>query len=138
MAAEANRVLKAAWSEAGHERKHVSTTGNSKRSREIWQRRWVTDRWCETRIQPEDLGYGMRGIKELAVVPVSHEQSHNSAGCWPSIAVVGKPRCAHEVGWKLSQYELGTREASLLDDRGAMLASHANNLSLLEERETCS
>ena len=30
----------------------VSIDGNWKRSREIWQRPWVTDPWCETASKP--------------------------------------------------------------------------------------
>jgi HD-GYP domain-containing protein (c-di-GMP phosphodiesterase class II) len=85
-------------------------------------------------IQPEDLGYGLRGIRELAIVPVSSTIAQ--LGWLLAINRSGRQAamCA-EVGWKLSQHELGTREASLLCTAAAMLASHANNLALLAERE---
>lgn len=38
--------------------------------------------------------------------------------------------------WRLNQHEFGTSEASLLSTAAAMLASHQNNLSLFQERET--
>ena len=41
----------------------------------------------------------------------------------------------HQPICKLSQNELGTNEASLINTAAAMLASHAHNLSLLDERE---
>lgn len=85
-------------------------------------------------IHADDLGYGLRGINELAVVPVSNTIAQLG---W-LLAINRSSRqaamCA-EVGWKLSQYELGTREASLLCTAAAMLGSHANNLALLAERE---
>lgn len=85
-------------------------------------------------IQSDDLGYGIRGIKELAVVPVSTTIAQ--IGWLLAINRSGRQAAMNsEVGWKLSQYELGTREASLLSTAAAMLASHANNLALLEERE---
>ncbi len=85
-------------------------------------------------IQSEDLGYGLRGIKELVLVPVSSTIAQ--LGWLLAINRSGRQAamCA-EVGWKLSQHELGTREASLLCTAAAMLASHANNLALLAERE---
>jgi HD-GYP domain-containing protein (c-di-GMP phosphodiesterase class II) len=86
-------------------------------------------------ILPEDLGFGLRGIKELAIVPVSTTIAQ--LGWLLAINRSGRQAAMNaEVGWVLSQYELGTREASLLCTAAAMLASHANNLSLLEERET--
>ncbi|MCH2114010.1 MAG: HD-GYP domain-containing protein [Pirellulales bacterium] len=42
----------------------------------------------------------------------------------------------HEPICRLSQNELGTNEASLINTAAAMLASHAHNLALLEARES--
>ena len=85
-------------------------------------------------IHDEDLGYGLKGIRELAIVPVSTNIAQ--LGWLLAINRSGRQAvlCA-EVGWILSQHELGTREVSLLCTAAAMLASHANNLALLEERE---
>jgi HD-GYP domain-containing protein (c-di-GMP phosphodiesterase class II) len=125
--------LKAEWSDVGH----------AKKSFDKWQLEALTrdlsvamgDRpLVRNGIQPEDLGYGIRGMKELAIVPVS--TNFAQIGWLLAINRSGRQAamCA-EVGWKLSQYELGTREASLLTTAAAMLASHANNVALLEERE---
>ncbi len=38
--------------------------------------------------------------------------------------------------WRLNQHEFGTSEATLLSTAAAMTASHANNLSLFQERES--
>jgi HD-GYP domain-containing protein (c-di-GMP phosphodiesterase class II) len=125
--------LKAEWSDAGQGRK----------SFDKWQLEALTrdlslamgDRpLVRNGIQSDDLGYGIRGMKELAIVPVS--TNFAQIGWLLAINRSGRQAamCA-EVGWKLSQYELGTREASLLTTAAAMLASHANNVALLEERE---
>lgn len=85
-------------------------------------------------IAPEDLSFGLKGIKEIAIVPVASTIAQ--LGWLLAINRSGRQAAlCSEVGWKLSQYELGTREASLLTTAAAMLASHANNISLLEERE---
>ncbi len=50
---------------------------------------------------------------------------------------IGTPQEAvHQPICKLSQNELGTNEASLINTAAAMLASHAHNLVLLNERES--
>jgi HD-GYP domain-containing protein (c-di-GMP phosphodiesterase class II) len=85
-------------------------------------------------IHSADLGYDLQGIKELAVVSVSTTIAQ--LGWLLAINRSGRHTSFNsETGWVLSQHELGTREASLLTTAAAMLASHANNLSLLEERE---
>jgi HD-GYP domain-containing protein (c-di-GMP phosphodiesterase class II) len=126
-------LLKAEWSDVGQEKK----------SFDKWQLEALTrdlslamgDRpLVRNGIQEEDLGYNIRGVKELAIVPVST----NFAQIGWLLAINRSDRqtaMSAEVGWKLSQYELGTREASLLTTAAAMLASHANNVALLEERE---
>jgi HD-GYP domain-containing protein (c-di-GMP phosphodiesterase class II) len=125
--------LKAEWSDVGKEQN----------SFDKWQLEALTrdlslamgDRpLVRNGIQDEDLGYDIQGVKELAVVPVS--TNFAQIGWLLAINRSGRQAavCA-EVGWKLSQYELGTREASLLTTAAAMLASHANNVALLDERE---
>ncbi len=42
----------------------------------------------------------------------------------------------HDSIWKLSNNELGSCEASLISTTAAMLASHAHNVALFEERES--
>ena len=126
-------LLKAEWSEAGHERKSFDRWQLEALTRDLATA--MGDRpLVRNGIQADDLGYGIRGVKELAVVPVS--TNFAQIGWLLAINRSGRQAamCA-EVGWKLSQYELGTREASLLTTAAAMLASHANNVSLLEERE---
>jgi len=46
------------------------------------------------------------------------------------------PTVANQSSWRLSQYEFGTNEASLLSTAASMLASHVSNLNLFQERET--
>jgi HD-GYP domain-containing protein (c-di-GMP phosphodiesterase class II) len=125
--------LKAEWSDVGQERKSFDKWQLEALTRELALS--MGDRpLVRNGIQEEDLGYAIRGVKELAIVPVST----NFAQIGWLLAINRSDRqtamCA-EVGWKLSQYELGTREASLLTTAAAMLASHANNVALLEERE---
>lgn len=85
-------------------------------------------------IQPLELGYDIHSIRELAVIPVTTNISR--IGWLVAINRVSD----HSKGFEhsddiLSQNEIGSRETSLLSTAAAMLASHANNLSLLEERE---
>lgn len=125
--------LKAEWSDVGHERKSFDN----------WQLEALTQELSiamddrplvRNGIQPEDLGFGIHGVKELAVVPVS--TNFAQIGWLLAINRSGRQTAmSAEIAWKLSQYELGTREASLLTTAAAMLASHANNIALLEERE---
>ena len=86
-------------------------------------------------IQPEDLGYGLAEHQGIGHCRRFHDIAQ--LGWLLAINRSGRQTAmCTEVGWKLSQYELGTREASLLSTAAAMLASHANNSALLEERET--
>jgi hypothetical protein len=121
--------LKAEWSDAGQENKSFDRWQLEALTRELAQA--MGDRpLVRNGIQPDDLGYNIRGIKELAVVPVS--TNFAQIGWLLAINRSGRQAamCA-EVGWKLSQYELGTREASLLTTAAAMLASNANKVELL-------
>lgn len=125
--------LKAEWSDFGQEKKSFDKWQLEALTHELSLS--MSDRpLVRNGIQEEDLGYALRGIKELAIVPVST----NFAQIGWLLAINRSDRqtaMSAEVGWKLSQYELGTREASLLTTAAAMLASHANNVALLEERE---
>ncbi len=125
--------LMAAWSESARDIPAFEARQLQDLTRDLSQA--MGDRpLVRNSINDEDLGHGLHGIKELAIVPVST----NIARIGWLLAINRSARqaalCA-EVGWKLSQHELGTREASLLCTAAAMLASHANNLTLLEERE---
>ena len=85
-------------------------------------------------IQPLELGFGIRIIRELIVVPVSTSMSH--FGWLIAINRSDRMNRVHtEQACSLSQGELGSRETSLLSTAAAMLGSHANNLTLFEERE---
>jgi HD-GYP domain-containing protein (c-di-GMP phosphodiesterase class II) len=132
-AREGQPHVKAAWSETASEIPAFEPWQLESLTRDLSQ--VMGDRpLVRNSINPEDLGYGLTGIKELAIVPVSSTIAQ--IGWLLAINRSGRQAalCA-EVGWKLSQHELGTREASLLCTAAAMLASHANNLALLEERE---
>jgi len=81
-----------------------------------------------------DYIYDIPGVKHLVLVPVF--MNYSTLG-W-LLAINRNNRRSPGAGerwWKLSQNELGTREASLLSTAAAMLASHAHNLALLDERE---
>ena len=75
------------------------------------------------------------GVREFALVSIASSMGQIgwllAVNRWPTHASLGKdmPR------WRLSQDEFGSSEASLLNTAGAMIASHANNLSLFRERE---
>jgi HD-GYP domain-containing protein (c-di-GMP phosphodiesterase class II) len=126
--------VKASWSEDNNENRTFDNWQLEALTRELAST--MNDRpLVRNAIQPEDLGYSIRGVRELAVVPVTTTIAQ--LGWLLAINRSGRQAAmCNEVGWKLSQYELGTREASLLCTAAAMLASHASNLSLLEERET--
>ena len=85
-------------------------------------------------IQLSELATALPGIREMILVPLARcSECHG----W-FVAVNRKPRVtqdSYQSICKLSQNELGTNEASLLNTAAAMIASHAHNLSLLEERE---
>ena len=86
-------------------------------------------------IEPLELGYGIRGIRELLIVPVTTTISR--IGWLVAINRNNSTQGGYsDTEYILSQNELGSREVSLLTTAAAMLASHASNLSLLEERET--
>ncbi len=76
----------------------------------------------------------LANIREVILIPVSTAQARIG---W----LFAVNRSSQQLDfdndspWKLSQNELGSRETSLLTTAAAMLASHANNLTLLEERE---
>lgn len=81
-----------------------------------------------------DEGHTFPGVQEFTLVTAS-----------TSMATLGwlvaiNRRCPPQLGhhhpiWKLSSYELGTCEASLISTTAAMIASHAHNVALFEERE---
>ncbi len=81
------------------------------------------------------IGVDFPGIREFALV--SSSTAMGQVG-W----LLAVNRChgdeqmiSRYPAWRLSQNEFGSCEASLLNTAGAMLASHANNLSLFRERE---
>jgi len=85
-------------------------------------------------LQSGDHQAELPGIRELILVSVSTDFGQHG---W--LLAVNR-RAAHsdrsyQPMCKLSQNELGTNEASLINTAAAMLASHAHNLSLLDERE---
>ncbi|QEG34208.1 HD-GYP domain-containing protein [Bythopirellula goksoeyrii] len=85
-------------------------------------------------IKPLELGYGIRTVQELIIVPVSTTLTRIG---W--LVAINRNELDSEnstdARWVLSQNELGSRETSLLTTAAAMLGSHSNNLSLFEERE---
>ncbi len=126
-------VVCASW---GTSAKTISTLAN-------WKVEAVTDSisnqlngkpLVRNRIKPLELGYGIRSIRELIIVPVSTTLTRIG---W-LVAInrnEQKTENLSEPKWILSQNELGSRETSLLTTAAAMLGSHSNNLSLFEERE---
>ena len=75
------------------------------------------------------------GVRDFIMVPVL-----NAAVPLGWFLAINRRPEAGEVScplpeWRLSQHEFGTSEASLLSTAAAMIASHANNLSLFQERE---
>lgn len=84
---------------------------------------------------PEDLGYGLAAIRQLVIVPVRAPQAKLGWLLAVNRSAYHEAHCS-ELGWRLSQHELGSRETSLLTTAAAILASHSNNIALLEERET--
>jgi HD-GYP domain-containing protein (c-di-GMP phosphodiesterase class II) len=74
------------------------------------------------------------GIHEFALVSVSTTMA--TLGWLVAInrRLPGQQGHQHPV-WKLSHNELGSCEASLISTTAAMLASHAHNVALFEERE---
>ncbi len=81
-------------------------------------------------------GQGFPGVREYILVPVG---STNVPLGW-FLAINRLPEDQDESHdfpeWRLNQHEFGTSEASLLSTAAAMTASHSNNLSLFQERET--
>lgn len=126
-------VVSAAWDTSG---KASATLAN-------WQVEAVTDSLTSqlngkplvrNRVQPLELGYGIRSIRELIIVPVSTTLTRIG---WLVAINRNKQKTEHQPNpqWILSQNELGSRETSLLTTAAAILGSHSNNLSLFEERE---
>jgi HD-GYP domain-containing protein (c-di-GMP phosphodiesterase class II) len=77
------------------------------------------------------------GVRDYIAVPVL--KSDVAIGWF--LAINRKSECHEDEApeypeWRLNQHEFGTSEASLLSTAAAMTASHANNLSLFNERET--
>lgn len=82
---------------------------------------------------PEGTDY--RGVRDFVIVPVG--DSTRSLGWFLAINRLSEEGDdeARVPEWRLNQHEFGTSEASLLSTAAAMIASHANNLSLFQERE---
>jgi HD-GYP domain-containing protein (c-di-GMP phosphodiesterase class II) len=79
----------------------------------------------------------LAGVRDYIAVPVL--KSDKAIGWF--LAINRLAECSEEEAqdypeWRLNQHEFGTSEASLLSTAAAMTASHANNLSLFNERET--
>ena len=83
-----------------------------------------------------DEGEDFPGVREFVLVPVG--SSSIPLGWF--LAINRLPEDQEESHdfpeWRLNQHEFGTCEASLLSTAAAMTASHSNNLSLFQERET--
>lgn len=75
------------------------------------------------------------GVRDFIIVPVS--ESDAPLGWFVAINRVLEDSAEtwDFPEWRLNQHEFGTSEASLLSTAAAMTASHANNLSMLQERE---
>ena len=73
-------------------------------------------------------------VSEFILVSIS-----TSTNCHGWLLAVNRQQVSQSVSesilWRLSQYEFGTCESSLLSTAAAMLASHGNNVELFQERE---
>lgn len=74
------------------------------------------------------------GVHEFALVSVSTTMATLGWLVAVNRRLPGNQGHQHPV-WKLSHNELGSCEASLISTTAAMLASHAHNVALFEERE---
>jgi len=80
-------------------------------------------------------GTRFSGVRDFVLVSVS--TTMGQVGWFLAVNHLGFGHAnADYPVWRLSQHEFGTNEASLLCTAAAMIASHANNLSLFQERET--
>ena len=81
-------------------------------------------------------GEEFSGVRELILVPVG--DTNIPLGWFLAINRLPEDQDeSHDFPeWRLNQHEFGTCEASLLSTAAAMIASHANNLTLFQERET--
>ncbi|NOZ41157.1 MAG: HD-GYP domain-containing protein [Planctomycetes bacterium] len=84
---------------------------------------------------PSPAGDAFAGIREFIIVPVGN--TNVPLGWYVAINRLSEDSELQDFPeWRLNQHEFGTSEASLLSTAAAMTASHANNLSLFQERET--
>ncbi len=81
-----------------------------------------------------EAGDAFPGVREFIIVPVG--KTNVPLGWYVAINRLSEDSEVHDYPeWRLNQHEFGTSEASLLSTAAAMTASHANNLSLFQERE---
>jgi len=73
------------------------------------------------------------GVRDFILVPVGRIDA--SLGWYLAINRLSEMENQDFPEWRLNQHEFGTSEASLLSTAAAMADSHANNLSLFQERE---
>ncbi len=75
------------------------------------------------------------GVRDFVIVTVGDEA--DPLGWFLAINRIaeGESNETPVPEWRLNQHEFGTSEASLLSTAAAMIASHANNLALFQERE---
>ncbi len=100
--------------------------------------------YCETTVdqptvrnhfQQSSEGRLYPGVREFALVSVSTSMA--TLGWLVAInRRLPLRQRHHDPIWKLNENELGSCEASLISTTAAMLASHAHNVALFEERES--
>lgn len=79
-------------------------------------------------------GQDFPGVRDFVIVGVGDEKQ--PIGWFLAVnRITEDPDTPGIPEWRLNQHEFGTSEASLLSTAAAMIASHANNLALFQERE---
>ncbi len=80
-------------------------------------------------------GFLFPGVEDFILTSIS--TGMNEVGWFLAVnRFSSEDRDSNPMTWRLSQHEFGANEASLLSTAAAMLASHANNVVLFQERET--
>ncbi len=82
-----------------------------------------------------DAAHDFPGVRDFVIVVVGDEA--DPLGWFLAINRISEAGTDEPAipEWRLNQHEFGTSEASLLSTAAAMIASHANNLALFQERE---
>jgi len=84
--------------------------------------------------QANRMGSLFPGIENFILTSIS--TGMNEVGWFLAVNRIStEEQDSNPMAWRLSQHEFGTNEDSFLATAAAMLASHANNIALFQERE---